>query len=144
MRRAGTAVYVHIVWATWGGLPLLVDDVAFQVRQAIGARCQEMGVEVVALGGVEDHVHLLVKLAPTVALAELVKQVKGASWHMVIHAYPHNGDFFKWRDSFGAVSIAPGALHEVAEYIKNQPTVHAAHYLNPDWEPPTVDEATGE
>jgi REP element-mobilizing transposase RayT len=144
MRRAGTALFVHVVWATWGRLPLLVEEVAYQVRQAIGARCQAMGIEVLALGGAEDHIHVLVKLTPTVALEELVKQMKGASWHVVIHAYPHNGDFFRWQGSYGAVSIAPGALHEVAEYITNQPAHHAARYLNPEWEPPTVDQDAGE
>ena len=44
MRRAGSAVYVHVVWGTWDRLPLLTNDLARRVYRAIGAKCEELGV----------------------------------------------------------------------------------------------------
>jgi putative transposase len=95
LRRAGNAVYVHLVWGTWDRLPLVTEALRPMIYRAIGAACAEMGAEVVALGGIEDHVHLLVHLPATVAVADLAKRVKGASSHLVTHAPGRADAFFK-------------------------------------------------
>jgi REP element-mobilizing transposase RayT len=137
VRQAGVAVYIHAAWATWDRLPLLVGEVERAAHRALAAKCHELGAEVVALGGVEDHVHLLVKLPATLPLASLIGQIKGASSHLVTHL-PDDGDrLFKWQGSYGAVSVSPQALEEVADYIAHQRAHHAACTLIAEWEPPT-------
>ena len=134
-RQAGVAVYVHAAWSTWDRLPLLVGEVERRVHRAIAAKCVELGAEVVALGGVEDHVHLLIKLPPNVALSRIIGEAKGASSHLANHdADPHD-HFFKWQGAFGADSISPRALSEVSAYIANQKTHHREQSLIPEWEP---------
>ncbi len=140
MRRAGVAVYVHLVWATWDRLPLLVGEIERRVHRAIAAKCVELGAEVVALGGVADHVHLLVALPATVALAAFVAfvgHVKGASSHFASHETLRadaDGGFFKWQGAYGAVSVSPDALAEVSSYIAHQREHHASNALVADWE----------
>ena len=137
MRRAGVAVYVHLVWATWDRLPLLVGEIERRVHRAIAATCVELGAEVVALGGVEDHVHLLVALPATVSLAAFVGHVKGASSHFASHETLKARDdsgFFKWQGAYGAVSVSPDALGEVSSYIAHQREHHASNTLVADWE----------
>ena len=137
MRRAGVAVYVHLVWATWDRLPLLVGEIERRVHRAIAAKCVELGAEVVALGGVEDHVHLLVALPATVSLAAFVGHVKGASSHFAGHEALNTDDdsrFFKWQGAYGAVSVSPDALAEVSDYIAHQREHHASNTLVADWE----------
>ena len=68
VRQAGVALYIHAAWATWDRLPLLVDEVERAAHRALAAKCHELGAEVVALGGIEDHVHLLVKLPAALPL----------------------------------------------------------------------------
>jgi REP-associated tyrosine transposase len=77
MRWAGVAAYVHIVWSTWDRLPLLSGEIERRVHRAIAAKCTELGSELVALGGVEDHVHLLIGLPATISRAQFVGAVKG-------------------------------------------------------------------
>ncbi len=134
MRQAGTAIYIHIVWATWDRLPLLLGELERRTHRAIAAKCAELGGKLVALGGVEDHVHLLVGLPATISLAEFVRQVKGASSHLATHeAHPTHG-FFKWQGAYGAGSVSPGSLPEVSAYIAHQREHHAANTLQPEWE----------
>lgn len=136
VRQAGVAIYVHAAWATWDRLPLLTGDVERAAHRALAAKCHDLGAEVVALGGIEDHVHLLVKLPATLPLANLIGQIKGASSHLITHL-PGGGErLFKWQGAYGAVSVSPQALEDVSAYIAHQRTHHAAQTLLAEWEPP--------
>lgn len=134
MRRSGIAVYVHFVWATWDRLPLLTDEIRPRVHHAIAAKCVGLGAEVVAVGGVEDHIHLLVGLPATVSLADFIGKVKGASSHLATHETLPGDAFFKWQGAYGAVSVSPNLLPEVSAYIADQKQHHADKTLIPDWE----------
>lgn len=50
MRHAHNAVFVHLVWATWDRLPLLVEALQRDAYRALEAKCQQLGAEVIALG----------------------------------------------------------------------------------------------
>ena len=93
MRAPYTELYVHLVWATWDRLPVLTPAVERIVYAAIADKCRDMNCEPLAIGGVADHVHLLVRLNPAVAISDLVKEVKGSSSHLVTHEI-HPGEFF--------------------------------------------------
>lgn len=142
MRHAGVAVYIHFVWATWDRLPLLTEALARPVCRAIGAICADRGAAVIAIGGVEDHLHLLVELPATLALADLAKQVKGATAHLVTHELAA-GCFFRWQGGYGAVSVSPRHLAEVCDYIARQRDHHAAGALIAEWELPASPGARG-
>ena len=133
MRRTRVAVFLHVVWATWDRLPLLTDHLTRDVHRAIGAKCEELGAQVIAIGGVEDHVHLLVGFPATVTIADLVGQAKGASAHLVTHQLAP-GDFFKWQGAYAVYSINQTAVPRVADYIARQREHHATGSLITEWE----------
>lgn len=134
MRRAGIAVYVHLVWATWDRLPLLTTEIEPRIHHAIAAKCTDLGGELIALGGVEDHIHLLVGLPATISLAEFVGKVKGASSHLASHEVLRNDALFKWQGAYGAVSVSPNLLSQASAYIAHQKVHHANKTLIPEWE----------
>ncbi|HEU0014239.1 MAG TPA: IS200/IS605 family transposase [Longimicrobium sp.] len=116
-------MFVHLVWATWDRRPLLAPEIRNRVYRCIQAEAHRLGCEVYAIGGIEDHVHVLVRFVPTVSVAELVKQVKGASSRLVqteIRAW----EFFKWQGSYGAFTIAANQIEPVRRYIHNQAEHH--------------------
>jgi len=122
------AVFVHLTWGTWDRLPLLTSEIEMSVHRALGAECAKLGAELVALGGVEDHAHLLTRLPATVSLAELVKQIKGSSTHLVTHLLAQ-GASFKWQGGYAAFSVSPRHLRQVSDYIANQRYHHLSHTL---------------
>jgi putative transposase len=134
MRRTQVAVFVHFVWATWDRLPLLTGEVERGVYRTIGAKCQELDAEMVALGGIEDHIHLLVCFPATLTIAELVRSIKGASSHLVTHQISVPGEFFKWQGAYGAFSVSPQQLEQVRNYIMHQREHHALGSLVQEWE----------
>ena len=144
MRRIQNAVFVHLVWATWDRLALLVDMVERDVHRAIEGKCKELGIDIIAFGGVEDHVHMLVRLPATLAVADAVKHLKGASTHLLTQRlYPDK--FFKWQGAYGAFSVSVGDLDRVSQYIAHQREHHANNSLIPEWEiPPDARDTRGD
>lgn len=75
---------------------------------------------VLSNGGIEDHVHLLIQLSATIALAKAVSLLKSnsSSW------MSEHGTKFGWQEGYGAFSVSASNLGTVERYIQNQ----AAHY----------------
>lgn len=140
MPTAYVQIYVHLVWATWDRLPILKDDVRDTVYKCIRFECEALGVKVIALGGTEDHVHLLVSLPTTMCLADLIKQVKGSSAHLANHSV--SGDrSFKWQGKYAAFTVSKSLGPAVREYIRRQEEHHRDGTTDKDAEMAWVEEA---
>lgn len=133
MRRPFTELYVHLVWATWDRRPLITPEIQPKIYASIQAECTQLGCEVLALGGIEDHVHLLVRLPTTVSVAELVKQVKGASSHLVSQVLDP-GLGFKWQGAYGAFTLSRSHLPRIIDYVQRQREHHRDGSLHGDLE----------
>ena len=86
MRRPYTQLYVHLVWATWDRLPLILPTIEPRLYAAMAAKCDGLKCHPMAIGGIENHVHLLAGIPSTVTVADLVKGVKGSTSHLLNHA----------------------------------------------------------
>ena len=123
MREPYTQLYVHIVWSTWDRQPILPSRVREAVYGCIKQECGSLKAELVAIGGTDDHVHVLVRIPTTVSVAVLVKQIKGSSSHMVTHCLKQI-DGFKWQGAYAAFTVSKSAIPDVRAYILNQEQHH--------------------
>ncbi len=133
MRSPYTQLYLHMVWSTWDRLPLITPAIEPRVYAAIGQKCRELKCEPYAIGGVEDHVHLLVRFPTTVTVAEIAKGVKGSSSHLVAHEITP-GEFFKWQGAYGAFTIRKSEVQKVKAYVLNQKEHHKEGRLLEEYE----------
>ncbi|MBE9212049.1 IS200/IS605 family transposase [Plectonema cf. radiosum LEGE 06105] len=133
MRANFTQLYLHVVWATWDRLPLITPDIQQNIYAAIIKHCQQLRCTMIAVGGVEDHVHLLIGLPPTLSVSDLIKNIKGSSSHLVTHEIKP-GEFFKWQGSYGAFTVGHDGIDKVANYIRNQAIHHQQKSIIPTWE----------
>lgn len=133
MRSNYTQLYIHYVWATWDRLPLITPDVQKLVYATIIKECEQLKCTVIAVGGVEDHIHLLIGFPPSLSVSDLIKQIKGSSSHFITHEFKP-GEFFKWQGSYGAFTVSYDAINSVANYIKNQAAHHLQKSIIPIWE----------
>ena len=133
MRTPYTQLYVHMVWATWDRLPLITPDIEGRLYACIAKKCRQHKCEPLAIGGIEDHVHLLTRFPTTITIATLAKEAKGASSHLVTHEI-RSDDFFKWQGAYGAFTLRKREVSQVQRYIQNQKQHHADNLLNEDWE----------
>ena len=133
MRAPFTQLYLHCVWATWDRLPLITPQVEQAVYAAILAKCSELKCDGLAIGGMPDHVHLLVRLHTTVTVADLLKEVKGVSSHLVTHKVLP-GQFFKWQGAYGAFTVSKATVPDVTAYVLGQKQHHAEGTVWEAWE----------
>ncbi|MEA3441726.1 MAG: IS200/IS605 family transposase [Chloroflexota bacterium] len=124
MRAPYTQLYLHCVWATWDRLPLISPELEQPIYAAILSKVKKLKCVPIAIGGMSDHIHLLTRLHTTVAVADLMKEVKGSSSHLVTHQI-EPGEFFKWQGAYGAFTISKGMLDKVRKYIENQKQHHS-------------------
>jgi putative transposase len=121
MREPYTQLFVHTVWATWDRAPLLEPDLMQVVDAAVRRECVDLKVDVVAFGGVSDHVHLLARIPTTISVAQLVKQVKGSSSHLLTNRLRVP---FKWQGGYGAFTVSKPLVPRVRDYVLNQERHH--------------------
>jgi len=71
----------------------------------------------------EDHVHLLASLPPTVALADVLRFLKSNSFKWVHKKWPQRSTF-AWQLGYAAFSVSKSNVAEVTNYIRNQEKHH--------------------
>ena len=126
-------VFIHLIWGTWDRLPLISAGIEPRLYACLADKCREHKCIPVTIGGVENHVHLLVKVYSTIAVADLVKELKGSSSHLITHEVAPD-EFFKWQGSYGAISVNPEEISVVEGYIHNQKRHHRENKLKFEWE----------
>jgi putative transposase len=121
VRHPKARLYVHLVWSTWDRAPLITPPVRARIYPVLQHQASLQGASVMAIGGVEDHVHVLLRFPPTVCLSELVGRMKGASSHMAAQIM---GVPFKWQGAYGAFTLSSSGLPRAREYVLNQEAHH--------------------
>jgi REP element-mobilizing transposase RayT len=140
MRAPFTQLYLHCVWATWDREPLITVQIEQPLYAFILAKSRELRCVPIAIGGMSDHVHLLVRVSQTVSVAEFVSEVKGGSSHFVTHQLLP-GSLFKWQGAYGAFTVSRDQVEPVRRYIEQQREHHAMQSVIPAWEQ-TISEGT--
>jgi REP element-mobilizing transposase RayT len=128
MAKKKIAVYLHLVWTTWDCTPWIIPFIENKVYRMITSQMIHLGCSLIAIGGMPDHVHLLIKYPTTVTIAELVKRAKGVSTRMINldNLVP---DHFKWSSDYGVFSVSRWDTDMVKSYITNQKNHHKANNL---------------
>jgi putative transposase len=103
------------------------------VHKEIGIEAEKLGCQVLALNGVEDHVHVLVRVPGKLSAAEFAKQVKCNSSNALNDRLP-DGTSFRWQEGYGCVSISRSHIRRVQQYVESQKQRHASSDLWPEWE----------
>ena len=97
------------------------------------ALVEARGHKVYAIGGMHDHIHILVSLAPKQSISELVMEVKRATTLWI----KENGLVrcrFAWQEGFGAFSYGKSQVDNVVKYIRNQEQHHGKHTFRDEYE----------
>lgn len=123
MPRTYARLCFHIVFATKHRSPLINPELARDLYPFVGAIVRDQGGTLLAVGGMPDHVHLLVDLRPTHSVAAVVKAIKGSSSRWINEA-GRAPDHFAWQEGYAAFSVSPSVLERVRTYVLHQEQHH--------------------
>jgi putative transposase len=116
--------FYHFTGSTKYRKSLLNPEIRKILFKSIIAKAVELGSIVLALNGVEDHVHMLVSASPSIAPSVLIGQVKGASSHLVRHM---GWSEFEWQAEYGVKTVSERDAPIVMRYIQNQEKDHESN-----------------
>jgi len=122
-------LYYHIVWATKNREPLITEDVEQQLFAYLVYKSSELGNYVYAINGWFDHVHLVISVPPRLPIADVVKNLKGASSHNLNHAGGFDGTF-AWQRGYGVLSFGERQKADAIQYVESQKRHHGEGTTN--------------
>ena len=126
MGHTYTTIRLHIVFATLGRRPLILPDVQPRLWDYLGGLGKNHDIPIHAIGGIENHVHMMISAPPAIAVSKIVKTFKAYSskW---MNEGAMKGGRFAWQEGYAAFSVSQSNAEKVAEYIRRQVEHHKTH-----------------
>ena len=124
MANTYTQIYLHVVFAVQGRQNLIKPEHKDELQKYMTGIVSGQGQKLIAINNMPDHFHLLIGLKPTMALSDLVGDIKSGSSGFVNKRRWVLGRF-QWQEGFGAFSYSHSQLTTVIRYIQNQERHHS-------------------
>lgn len=123
MANTYSNLFYHIVFSTKGRKDLIDRNVEERVWAYIGGIARKHQLIAIQVGGIENHIHVLILAKPKIAPSQIVQWLKGESSRWIHETFPGLAKF-EWQDGFGVFSVSKSNVPDVVEYIKNQREHH--------------------
>ncbi|MCI0354161.1 MAG: IS200/IS605 family transposase [Acidobacteria bacterium] len=120
MAHSFTCVYLHIIFSTKDRRPLIPNQQQSKLWHYLGGILKNHKMKALAIGGMPDHVHVLVSVSSELSVARAVNLLKSNSSKWMRE---HDGAF-GWQEGYAAFSVSASALPAVIQYIENQAKHH--------------------
>src|SRR6266480_676342 len=124
-----TSCLVHCVWSTKNREPCLSPDLRGRLSPYLGGIAKQNQMKTLAIGGVADHVHVLISLPATISVSKAMQLLKGNSSKWIHETFPELRSF-AWQEGYGAFSISVSGIDETRAYIRDQEEHHRARTAN--------------
>ena len=102
---------------------MIMPELQPRLFQYIGGIARENKIKLLAAGGVDDHVHLLISMPSTISISKAMQLLKGGSSKWIHETFPEHR-LFEWQEGYGAFSIGVGDVERTVNYINNQAEHH--------------------
>lgn len=123
MGHTFTDILIHAVFSTKHREPTISEATAKRLYPYIGGILRAENCSLLAVGGMPDHVHLLMNVHPSKAVAEVLRVVKSRSSGWIHQTFAEHADF-AWQAGYGAFSVSQSNREWVMSYIDTQAEHH--------------------
>jgi putative transposase len=143
-RHCVFALHAHLVFMTKYRHPVFTDVHLTRLEAIMRAVCEDFGCDLAEFNGEAEHVHLLVRFPPTVALSRLVNSLKGVSSRRLRQEFPELARHYwrakrLWSGSYFAASVGGAPLDVLRTYIEQQRRPHEAIPPRPEGRNPLAE-----
>ncbi|MEZ5346222.1 MAG: IS200/IS605 family transposase [Pyrinomonadaceae bacterium] len=123
---------LHCVFSTKERRKLISPEIAERLYPYFGGIARKNKMKLIAVGGMKDHIHLLVSLPSTISISKAMQSLKGNSSKWMHETYPEL-KLFEWQRGYGAFSIGVSDLERTTNYINNQAKHHKNHSFEDEY-----------
>ena len=118
-----TKLTYHAVWSTKYRKPIIVDSFRERLYEYIGGIIRQRDGVLLEIGGIEDHIHLLLHLSATQTVSNAIRDIKanGSRWVNELLEIKRR---FEWQKEYSAFTVSYPQLPKVRRYIINQRKHH--------------------
>ena len=117
------STYFHCVFSTKERHPSITPELRERLWPFLGGIARPTKIKAIEIGGVEDHVHILLSLPSTMTVSKALQLIKGGSSKWIHETFPEHREF-AWQEEYGAFSVSVSQLAKTIEYIKGQEAHH--------------------
>jgi len=119
MANTYSQIYIQVVFAVQGRENLIKCEWRDELHKYITGIVKNHEQKLIIIGGISNHIHILLGIKPNIALSDLVREIKANSSRFVNERKFVKGKFY-WQEGFGAFSYSHSQLDAVIRYIENQ------------------------
>jgi REP element-mobilizing transposase RayT len=123
MGNSYLSAYIHYTFSTKNRLPLIETEIQQRLWSYMSGSAKKHNLKAIAVGGVSDHVHILLSLPGTITIAKAVQLIKGSSSKWLKDTFDHMKDF-SWQKGYGAFSVNVSLVQKTIDYINRQESHH--------------------
>jgi len=123
MANTYTSLHYHIVFSTKNRTRWIMPEIEQRIWAYLGGIAKENKMKPIQIGGVEDHVHVLLGAPAVLAPSKIAQLIKGGSTGWIHDTFPMMKGF-GWQDGYGAFTVSKSNVPEVAAYILDQRVHH--------------------
>ena len=118
-----TQFLYHIVFRTKRSIPAIFERSERELYAYILGYTRNKKAKLYRIGGMPDHIHMLIDIPPTIAVAEFMRGLKESTskW---LKGNPSFPTFIGWGESYAAFTYSLDSKNVIIEYIKNQKEHH--------------------
>ncbi|QQS43250.1 MAG: IS200/IS605 family transposase [Acidobacteriota bacterium] len=132
MPHTYVASYYHCVFSTKRRRKIITEDLEERLFPYLGGIARANEMKLLSVGGMPDHVHLLLSLPPTMPISKAVQLIKGNASHWINQNFRSAGRF-EWQAGYGAFTVSVRDLERTRNYIQNQKKHHSKRSFNEEF-----------
>jgi REP element-mobilizing transposase RayT len=117
------SAYFHCVFSTKERRPLIQPEMRDRLWPFLGGIARQNQMTAIEVGGVADHVHILLALPATMPVAKAMQLIKGGSSKWIHETFVEQWTF-AWQNEYGAFSVSVSQLEKTTAYIRGQESHH--------------------
>jgi putative transposase len=114
---------VHCVFSTKNREESIPEDMLEKLWAYLSGIAKNHSIGTLAIGGITNHVHVLIAVPQTMTIASAVNALKANSSRWM----REHGNTFEWQKGYGAFSVSPSQVESVKHYVRTQAAHHAKH-----------------
>ena len=115
--------FFHLVWSTKQRHSFITPELQSRLYPYLGSIVASHNGYLLEIGGMPDHVHLLIKLSNLDKFSHFIRDLKASSSLWIHKNFPHLADF-AWQEGYGSFSVSYSSIDQVKTYIQNQQEHH--------------------